>query len=123
MITSILTLFIIFINFINFLKYIIVTQKLIIVIIEIIKDLGYTMFIAIVMVTALSFAMYGIELYKYSYLNMAELESLDPGTDYSLLTFVDIFIKTCSLAFLANSSTIDSFKNITALLNHSDIDN
>lgn len=50
-------MFIVFINFINFLKYIIVTQKLIVVIIEIIKDLGYTMFIALVMVIALTSAM------------------------------------------------------------------
>lgn len=40
MMTMIVGMFIIFINFINFLKYVIVTQKLIIVIIQIIKDLG-----------------------------------------------------------------------------------
>jgi len=74
-------MFIVFINFINFLKYIIVTQKLIVVIIQIIKDLGYTMFIALVMVIALSSAMYGIELFKESMLDLDQLYSLDPTGD------------------------------------------
>lgn len=81
------------------------------------------MFIAIVMVTALSFAMFGIEMYKFSFLDMTDLAALDPDTDYSLLSFIDIFINTCSLAFLADSTSVNSFKQIIALLNHSDIDN
>lgn len=57
MLTIIVSMFIIFINFINFLKYVIVTQKLVVIIMEIIKDLGYTMFVALVMIVALSSAM------------------------------------------------------------------
>lgn len=64
MISIIFTLFIVFINFINFLKYIIATQKLIVVFIEIVKDLGYTMLIAVVMIVALTSAIHGIELFK-----------------------------------------------------------
>eukprot|EP00801_Mesodinium_rubrum_P000195 Mrub_00195.p1 GENE.Mrub_00195~~Mrub_00195.p1 ORF type:complete len:1363 (-),score=154.37 Mrub_00195:189-3848(-) len=122
MLTMIFTLFIIFINFINFLKYLIVTQKLIVVIIEIIKDLGYTMFIALVMVIALTMAMFGIELFKASLLNMTELQTLDPDSDYDFMPLVDILINTISLAFLADNSNIEGYKNIIGLLKHDNID-
>lgn len=40
MVFIIISMFIVFINFINFLKYVNVTQKLVVIIMEIIKDLG-----------------------------------------------------------------------------------
>jgi hypothetical protein len=48
---------------------------------------------------------------------------LDPTGDYELLPIVDILINTISLAFLADNSTMESYKNITALLKHDNIDN
>jgi len=39
------------------------------------------MFIALVMVSALTMAMYGIELFKYSLIDMSDLTALDPETD------------------------------------------
>jgi len=39
------------------------------------------MFIALVMVIALTMAMYGIELFKYSLIDMSDLIAIDPDTD------------------------------------------
>jgi len=80
------------------------------------------MFIALVMIIALTCAMYGIELFKYSLLDLDELSKLSPDTDFEFLPFVDIMINTISLAFLADNSTIESYKKITGLLSNSKID-
>lgn len=79
------------------------------------------MLIALVMIIALTCAMYGIELFKESLLDVEELHKLSPDTDFEFLGFVDILINTISLAFLADNSTIEAYKKITALLSHSNI--
>jgi len=90
--------------------------------IEIIGDLAHTMFIASVMVVALTFSMYGIELFKRSLLDHDLLAQIDPSIDeYS--EFIDIFINTISLAFLARNDTIVSYLDLLHLLNNENIDN
>lgn len=65
------------------------------------------MFIALVMVVALTMSMFGIELFKASLLNISDLTALDPDTDYDFMPMVDILINTISLAFLADNSNIE----------------
>lgn len=80
------------------------------------------MFIALVMVVALTMSMFGIELFKASLLNISDLTALDPDTDYDFMPMVDIFINTISLAFLADNSNIEGYKHIIGLLKHDNID-
>jgi len=80
------------------------------------------MFIALVMVIALTMAMYGIELFKYSLIDMSDLIAIDADTDWELVPFVDILINTISMAFMGETATIESYKSIIALLKHDDID-
>lgn len=81
------------------------------------------MFIALVMVIALTSAMYGIELFKVSMLDYNQIALLDSDGEHPVLPLVDLLINTISLAFLADNSTFESYKNITALLKHDNIDN
>lgn len=57
-------------------KYMITTQKLIIILLEIVKDLGSTMFIAMIMVLALTLSIYGIELFLNAQINWDEVNIL-----------------------------------------------
>lgn len=65
------------------------------------------MFIAVVMLIALTSALYGIELFKYSLINTDLLNQMDPDYELELLPFIDIIINTISLAFLADNSTVE----------------
>lgn len=56
MISIVVVLFVVLVNFVNFLKYLTKTQQLIVILLEIMKDLGATMFIAIINIVALTFA-------------------------------------------------------------------
>ena len=50
--------------------------KLIIILLEIVKDLGSTMFIAMIMVLALTLSIYGIELFLNAQINWDEVSIL-----------------------------------------------
>lgn len=93
------------------------------VIVEIVVDLRYTIFIAMVLVIALSSAMLGIELFKDALINYDEIRILNPDFDKVSYTWYDILINSISLAFLADNTVIEEFTTLTDFLKYDDIEN
>lgn len=123
MVSIVVLLFVVLINFINFFKYLSKTQLLIVILLEILKDLGATMFIAIVNIVALTFSFYGIELFKLSLINWNEVSQLDGNIETGTLSFYQLLLDTISLAFLGDGNSIENLFNLVSLLDNPDIVN
>jgi len=60
-------------------------------------------------------------LFKYALIDFDQVEALNPEANTGIMPFLDIFLDTISLAFLADGNSIENLNNLLDLLDNENI--